>query len=82
MCQRYIGPQHLKLGARLYHDIGPFTRTAEGVEVAVDLLQQPILNCIVEVIIGVEDEAYEIDAVPRGYRTFQLVKHSVGEIHE
>ena len=37
VCQCYVGPQHLGLGARLDHGIGPFTRTAEGVEVAVDL---------------------------------------------
>ena len=48
----------------------------------VDLLQEPILKCIVEVVIGVEDEAYEIDAVPWGYRAFQMIKHSVCEVHE
>ena len=49
---------------------------------AVNLLQHLILDCIVEVIIGVEDEVYEIDAVLWGYQTFQLVKHSVGKVHE
>ena len=49
---------------------------------AVNLLQQPVLNRIVEVMIGVEDEAYELDAVPWGYRTFQLVKDSVREVRE
>ena len=33
-------------------------------------------------VIGVEDGAYEIDAVSWGYRTFQLVKDSVGEVRE
>ena len=35
----------------------------EGVEVTIDLLQEPILKCIVEAVIGVKDETCEIDAV-------------------
>ena len=35
----------------------------DAVEVAIDLLQEPNLKCIVEAVIGVKDETCEIDAV-------------------
>ena len=42
----------------------------ERAEVAIDLLQEPILKCIVKAVIGVQDETYEIDAVVWGRQRY------------